>query len=175
MALDSTPPEALAEMDVEVRRGRGPEQSGCGGHSSTSLDDLGWVLLTFAAPGDDRTPAEKMGYMVALTAGEPPEGMHFPSEPWRAFSHEEGAALQLSWVDGASDDQESVDFTVTVTPMDLAGNQGPAFEVRIREGGSGEFAGCTAASPSRPCGLVVQLVVLVGLLLLARRTGAARR
>lgn len=159
MAEDFVTPGEIGEVAVDVRRGTAAERSGCG-HSSSSLDDLGWVYLRFSPSGDDRTPAEKMGYMVVLEEGEPPEGMLFPSEPSRAFMEDDGVALQLSWIDGASDEQETFDFTVSVTPLDLAGNEGKARLVRIEHGGTEEEIGCSVGRLGGFGGTVLLLMIL---------------
>lgn len=88
---------------------------------------------------DDRTDAEHMGYRVEVVAGHAPSDPTWPTGPVRAL----GGTLYFHWVDGGSDDQEAVDFTLRIRAVDLAGNEGPPSDVRIRDDGSS--AGCRVA------------------------------
>jgi hypothetical protein len=128
-AVDTSAPSAIGGLAVDVQRGAGPRSDGCFGGSqmTTSCDDTGFVTLTFAPATDDRTPADRMGYEVLVTSGDAPFAL-------------EGAVrsdgrIVFVWSDGATDDQEALDFTLAVTPIDLAGNRGPTSEARVTDAG----------------------------------------
>ena len=64
-----------------------------------------------------------------------------PSYVFRGFRVVEDVSrevfrLKLAWVDRATD-QEAIDFTVTVTAVDLAGNESvPSLPIRVRHPGA---------------------------------------
>jgi hypothetical protein len=137
MAADSSPPSPVVVDAVEILRGQGSQGDGCGA-ASTSCDDIGRVLFHFTTPTDDRTGAALLGYRIVLVSGELPEGLQLPLMPVRRF--QEGDPIFLHWVDGATDDQEPVDFVVAVSTVDLAGNESAPVEVHVLDAGSG--GGC---------------------------------
>ncbi|MBK8999002.1 MAG: hypothetical protein IPM35_25040 [Myxococcales bacterium] len=137
-AVDSTPPSAIAKPSFTVQRGHGPE-GGCGSQSSDSCADIGSISVHFQPASDDRTDAANMGYRVEVVKGVAPADSTWPSAAVRAH---EGNTLYFHWADGESDEQEAIDFTLAISALDRAGNQGPATELRIRHGGSEE--GCRA-------------------------------
>ncbi len=143
-AVDTTPPSALGETTASVRRGRGPETSGCS-ETTTSCDDIGTVAIHLGAVSDDRTDEAEMGFRVELIDGALPSGLVLPSGDVRASPD---GSLTLGWSDGASDDQEAFDFTLRVSAVDRAGNVGPGSDVRVRHGG-GSSDGCEIAAGSR--------------------------
>ena len=129
-----------------------------------STDDLGWVTLTVTPPEDDRTPADKMGYLITLVDGTIPDGMTMPSEPWRTT----GGTLTLSWVDGATDNHDSFSFTLAITPMDLAGNEGPAFQLTVSD--KDGDAGCQSSfAPTRYLPSLLLFLFLLLTFIMARR------
>jgi len=118
---------------VSVKRGVGPQSRGCGGEeSASSLDDLGIVSISIGETLDDRTPPESMGYDLSLASGVLPEGMTLSPFAIRTMD----GVLQLSWIDGAEDDQEPISFELYIVAIDLGGNQGPATTVTVQEEGS---------------------------------------
>jgi len=159
-AVDTTPPEAVQGMTVSIKRGVGPTSSGCS-QMASSCDDLGWIQLDPVGATDDRTEPAQLGFIIEKTAGTLPSGMRLPEGPVRAFE-----GLTLSWIDGATDDQEGFNFTLDVMPVDLAGNVGEAFSVRIRN--APEDMACTVGRMNNNSGLVWALLV-VGLVALRRR------
>ena len=52
----------------------------------------------------------------------------------------------LTWVDGASNDQEPIEFTLRVVAIDLAGNESAPQTVRV----SDDPGGCAIAPARRP-------------------------
>lgn len=147
IGVDTAGPSAIAEVRAQIIRGRGDD---CG--AATSCDDLGRVELVVTPGGDDRTPAESLGYRLVLVDGRLPRGASLPSEPVRLAN----GRLRIVWIDGASDDQESLSFTLSLIPIDLAGNEGPPTEVRVRDAG----AGCNAGRVELPAWVLAALLVL---------------
>lgn len=140
--LDGDAPLAPVVEELLITRGRGPQRSGpFGGSSMSSCDDLGFLSLVLSQPADDRHDAEELGYYVEHVAGTLPDGMYVPGEPLR------GPELPLHWGDGATNDQEPLDFTLRVRAVDEAGNIGDPVEVDVTdEGGAGCSTTGSAAS-----------------------------
>jgi hypothetical protein len=155
--LDSSAPGAVEVLAVDIHRGQGPDCSGLGQQSSLSTDDTGTLAIRIAPPADDRTPAESMGYRIELLSGEAPAGL-LPDVDIRAF---EADRILLHWVDGRRDDQEPLDFSLSIRAIDLGGNLGPRSDaVEARHPGS---SGCATA------GSAPLWALLIGLALLRRR------
>ncbi len=136
VGVDIAAPAALGPVTVNLNRGTRPEADGCGGGAATSCDDIAILDISFDDAIDDRTPAERMGYVVRLVAGSLPTGITLSDEPVRL----PGGGLVYSFGDN-SEDQDDIDFTVSITPVDLAGNEGPGTEVRIRAAGNSACSG----------------------------------
>jgi hypothetical protein len=100
-----------------------------------------------------------MGYVVTLVEGALPAGLTLPQGAVRSM----GGMIYLHWVDGDSDDQEALAFTVMVAAVDLAGNTGPGTTISIRDAGSG--GGCSLIATRT---LSAWPVATFGLILLAR-------
>ncbi len=147
---DSIPPGRVTIASAEVLgRGKGPDCAGLG-YSQTSCDDLGTIEMEITPASDDRTPTEKMGYRIEVVDGEPPVGL-IPDYDVRAQG---GGVLWLHWIDEAKDDQEPLDFTITIRAVDLGGNLGQISEpIEIRHPGSG---GCSSAG-----GIPSEMLVLL--------------
>jgi hypothetical protein len=139
--LDTTPPSAIGETTYSVTRGRGPERSGCS-ETSSSCDDIGGIQLYVSEVTDDRTSLEKLGYRVEVVAGSLP-GFSTPTTAVRAFN---GNQLFFHWIDDAEEEQESIDVTFRIRAVDLAGNEGPPRDVRVRDDGRSD--GCSLATTS---------------------------
>ena len=146
-------PEVLG---VSVKRGRGPvcDADGC---SFSTCDDIGAVTVELA-PREARDP--RVGHELALSGGNPPEGMGQFSRLLSAS----GDALRLHWIDGDADEQEPLDFSVTVTEIDAFGNRGPdSVEVRVLDDGvpdPGPGEGPEDASGGGGLGWAVPLAML---------------
>ena len=117
-----SPPEAVGEFTYSVTRGKGPKSAGCNSQSASSCDDLGRLLLHFKPSTDPDSEATAVGYRLRLVAGSVPAGLDVPREPLVAG----GGMIQLLWIDGATDDQEEFDFSLTLTPVDANGNEDPS-------------------------------------------------
>lgn len=144
---DTDPPGAPVLGEALITRGVGPE--GVFIQSATSCDDLGWITIELTEPDDD----DALGYTMEVVAGTTPDGFSLPQSPFHLVE----SGLILVWIDDATDDQEAFDFTLAVTAMDPAGNEGPADEIQLTDGGSG----CGVAGLSGSW--------LLGLMLLGRR------
>jgi hypothetical protein len=147
-AVDSTSPTALGTSSYTVERGHGPERSGCT-ETASSCDGTGNITLYLGEVSDDRTPEEKLGFRVELVAGNAPSNSTWPSDPnapSATVRAHVGRTLFLHFEDGEDEDQEAIDFTLRVRAVDLAGNEGPPTEIRIRD--SGSDSGCRVASGS---------------------------
>lgn len=159
-AIDKEPPGRVETVGVSVHRGKGPEGSGCNRRGSTSCDDIGSIALIPTPPSDNRTPKEELGYRVRFIGGRVPDGLHIPDGARRLYEFEP-PSFGLRWIDGATDDQEAFDFTVTLTAIDKAGNEGPeSAPIRIHHGGS---SGCRMARGSELGSFALVLGALVGL------------
>ncbi len=166
---DTTPPAQVTDVGVSIQRGRGPERSGCS-ESATSCDGIGMLRIHIATPPqDDHTPSTRIGYLLRLAAGSLPKGVSLPTQAIRSSAGDE---LAISWSDDATDEQEALDFELTLTPVDEAGNEGPVSgPIVVRHGGTSE--GCVATRGSVNGGTGVALVLLFAWGF-ARRMGRTR-
>lgn len=159
VAADATPPSALRVGDVRIWRGHA--NAACEGDSCAGMGSI-FVELGFE---DDRTPPEWMGVRITVVEGRTPPLTQGPEGTW--FT-QDAHGLHLAWVDGARDTQEALDFTLELTPIDLAGNAGPSVQVEIHDPGSG---GCGTSSGSTMPSVLV-LLALAARLVLRRREAA---
>lgn len=157
-AVDGQPPETPATGAVAVHRGRGPEGTGCGG-SATSCDDIGRINLIVQA-SDDRTPAHAMGYRFAVVRGRAPIGLFARGTD---FKYADGTTVSLWWDDGASDDQEDLDFDLEVRALDRAGNvSAGAATITVRsEGGGCRLAGSRSRATPSAAVLLLAMVAII--------------
>lgn len=164
--VDHTPPGKIPSAGVTVERGHGPTGGGCnGGAASTSCDDIGTVTLFPTAPTDDRTPPADLGYVVNVVAGALPKDATLPDGP---VLLDPDGGLRIRWIDGANDDQESIDLSVTLTAVDRGGNPGAASEpIRVHD--AGRSSGCRAARGGDGSSFAIVLGLLATARLAARR------
>jgi hypothetical protein len=164
-AVDVTPPGQVSVVVPQLKRGVGPSGSGCGSQTATSCDDLGRLTLRVAAPAEDRTAPEQLGYRIRVVAGTPPSGLTFPDGAVVQYAW----GLDFAWIDGATNDQEPIDFVIDVAAVDRAGNQGPpSAPVRIADGG-GSGKGCRVARGGDARSFALVLAALFGLARRKRR------
>jgi hypothetical protein len=121
-AVDRSAPSPPEVSVASIKRGRAAEPGPGGLVVANSCDDIGMITLRLNGATDDRTVADRMGYVVVVSEGAP-EGLQ-PADAVRAPAGE----LVLHWIDGATNDQEPLDFTVSVLAVDLAGNRSSASE-----------------------------------------------
>ena len=140
-ATDKVAPKAVTRASAVVtKRGRGGSIGSC--------DDLGFIELTLGGATDDRTPPDKLGYLLQLEGGTLPAGYTLPRQAARL----QGDKLYLAWLDGASLTQEAFDFSFRVVTVDLAGNVSPPSAVVMvsHPGGSGCSLGGLGAAGRGP-------------------------
>ncbi|HOX47346.1 MAG TPA: hypothetical protein PK668_27380 [Myxococcota bacterium] len=161
--LDTSPPGQITAITVEkVHRGKG-EDCNLFGCEWTEDEDMGFMILRFQPPVDDRTPVESMGYRCTQIGGNPILRFAFP------YDQRGGAdgRFVLNWYDGANNEQEAMDVLLQLQAIDLGGNVGPASEpIEVSDPGSG---GCATSSGSALP--VLSLVLLAGLWSRLRRRG----
>jgi len=153
-ATDQMPPTLPPPGAPRITRGKGAQGVGCTA-SASSCDDIGSIVIPVRAT-DDNTPPAQIGFRMSVEDGSLPSGLTLPSgavKPW-------GDVLVLNWVDGASDDQEPIDFTLRVVAIDLAGNESAPQTVRV----SNDPGGCTIAPARRPYSALAFVATAVSLL-----------
>lgn len=139
-ACDRTRPERPRGSLVRVVRGRGPIHREDGTMSRSTCDVFGTVVLRFGSqPKDDRSPADMLGYRIVHRGGVLPERFEIGPAPERlAPGFDE---LFIHWMDGATDEQEPIEFALSIVVVDRAGNESlPSEPIRVRHSGSGSQA-----------------------------------
>ena len=129
-STDKVAPTVTRTEVLAVARGQGPRDEGGCGSSSSSCDDIGWVRLGVQG-ADDTTPPAEMGWFFELESGALPQGMTLPATAVRATNGE----VQLSFVDGAKDDQEKIECVLRVFAVDRAGNKSAPARVEVAHDG----------------------------------------
>ena len=154
-AIDTTPPEVpvLGEVVIE----RDPAGDGC--WSASACQGAGSVDLSIEMSADDRTSSDEMGYVIELAGGELPRNMTLPAGPVRAYSSGDSGVISFYF----SDDDQDLDFTLSVRAMDLAGNLGEPVMVEV---GDGSSSGCSAGARS---GSMTMILVILALAVAVRR------
>jgi len=99
----------------------------CGGNSCEGIG----TLAIGAAASDDLTPANGIGYQFVLVAGALPAGFTLPQGPSKVTISDD--KIWFAWDDGATDDQEDIDFTLSVVAIDAAGNESAPQTVRVSD------------------------------------------
>lgn len=172
-AVDTTPPGTPVVGPISITRGHGPARSGCSSTAS-SCDDIGAITFTLSAT-DDRTPAEKMGFRLTARRPATLEGFFPVGMDVRLFE----GLMAVRWLDGATNDQESLDFELEVRAIDLAGNVStePAIIKVHQDTGGCSFGRGSTQSGDRPGVVVFGLAALLMVVRRRRRrrSGAAVR
>jgi hypothetical protein len=107
---------------------------------------------------DDMTPADRIGYRVAVVAGKSPAGFDVPSGVVN-WAHSD-ASVWIHW-SGIGDD---VDFTLELVAVDAAGNESAPQTVRIYD----DIGGCSIGPRGGVNGGTLAILVLA-LVLAGRR------
>lgn len=168
MDNDAEDGEAPTKVDIEVvdiQRGTGFSGPFSPGGSRGSCSDLGVLRVALDSVEDD------VGYRFEVIEGSfegytREEPVRPPGCSPEASSCDE-SEFQFSWVDGATDHQEPLDFRLRVTPVDRAGREGPSSTVQVsdRVDGGGGCGGCGQAggAPLSGGAAVVFGVLLAGM------------
>jgi len=128
------PAAATASFDI-VRFD--DDNGGCAGGAENSCSDTAIVAIAVSA-SDDRTPADQIGYQLALVSGELPAGMTLPQGAVVPFDG------KLNFVFRA-EDRAGFTADLEVRARDQNGNLGPPTIVTISEAGDG---GCRTSGAS---------------------------
>jgi hypothetical protein len=156
-------PGAVGDVTYTIERGKGPRSEGCGKSSVSSCDDLGFVTLHFGSSPDAATDPTAVGYRVRFVGGALPDDLSVSDAPLLAPT----GMIHLVWIDGASDDQEPIDFSLAITPVAKNGSEGPTSPpVHIRD--DGRIAGGCSLRGKSAQGAVLPLALLALALVLRR-------
>lgn len=161
---ERVPPTLDRAETTSISRGVGPQRAGCsGGSSSSSCDDLGSFAIAVA--GHDDLPGE-VGFLFELASGSLPSGLTLRPGPVRARN----GAVSFVFLDGAEDDQESLDLTLRVFAIDASGNRSEPRVVAVSHPGSG--GGCGQIAPARVSSIAPGCAALLLVALRLRRRRA---
>ena len=156
IGIDVHAPDTVDHTSVLITRGRGPVCVN-GACASTSCDDKGIVSLQFSPASDDRTSLESMGYRAVLLEGSLPDTLSLSENAVLGPER-----LNLLWIDGATAEQEPLDFTLGLIAIDLAGNESALAEVRVVDDGRRTATGCAVSARSEsPMSLCAVLLLLL--------------
>jgi hypothetical protein len=133
VGIDAVPPEWTNPPAVGFQK-RGQGAAGCG--DGDQCDAIGTLFVTVAAT-DDRTPPQSIRYRLQLVSGTPPRTLHVPDHDVRPLG---SYGIPLAWNDSATDSQEAFSFTLSLAPVDLAGNVGESRTLTIADPGTGGCA-----------------------------------
>lgn len=151
---------------MTIRRGVGPQGSGCNGSSTSSCDDIASIALHFTAPDDDQTAAADLGYEIAVVSGTAP--FQLDENAVLAMVDGVNATLWLYWSDEASDTQEPIEFSLTLQAVDSDGNLGAVSDpIMINDPGYSD-SGCAVRWLDRSRVPFAWLALLAGLFGLRR-------
>ncbi|MEL6346988.1 MAG: hypothetical protein AAFV53_27995 [Myxococcota bacterium] len=145
------PGAVTAVAVVDINRGHGPDCDEDGLCMSTSCDEIGTMTLQFDTALDDQTDELEMGYLLDVVSGMPPIDFVVPVDAIRAPDGQ----ITLSWQDGDTVVQEAFSFELSITAVDLAGNEGSPSFVQVSHGGRAipddvaASAGCSSSGALR--------------------------
>lgn len=112
---DRQPPVIVSATVGEIIRGRGPVRED-GNFIVTSCDDIGSIRLRVEAE-DLGAGADQLGWEIRVDGEGAPKFFNTQSPIIAADD-----TLTLFWSDGATNDQEALDFTIRLRVIDRAGN-----------------------------------------------------
>ena len=143
--IDHRPPEpaVVVEGPLDLKRGIGPRsvEGRPGHHYSTSCDDIGYFAVEIEPGRDERTDREQLGYAFEVIEGEAPAGLFGRGPvglPSAGLTPAQGERHLLSfwWADGATNEQEALDFTFVIRTVDRGGNKSaPSAPITIEHAG----------------------------------------
>jgi hypothetical protein len=159
---DTTPPSAIPSAWVEdiVRDDTNDTRgNACAGQADCIL--IGTVEVGLTPPTDDTTPEAQIGYIVSAEShdgGRAPNLWvnHYPSDSGEQVLLAPNGRLLIDFMEPA-EEVLSLDFDLLITPVDLAGNRGDAYRLRVRDS---DAMGCQA---SRVRGFTISPVWFIAL------------
>ena len=157
-ATDQVPP-TLPRLSIASLQ-RGKAQEGC---TVNSCEGIGSLAIAGAAT-DDVTPDTGIGYRFSLVAGALPPSFSILLDQPSGATVSDGE-IWFHWDDGATDDQETIDFTLRVIAIDAAGNESAPQTVRVTD----DPGGACAIAPARASARQIAWVALAALCLASRR------
>lgn len=167
--IDTTPPERVHIRSVKIYRD--PERS-----PGLSCWD-GYADIHIADPVDDKTPPEQMGFRYEVVDGTAPNLFpNFYPGPIKLHRGSKGyLSVFLPWMETEPDPAiiPPVRFTVRITPIDLAGNEGPPVDVVVQD--PADDTGCNATGASGGLGLawlIAGLLAAMACLVRVSRSGS---
>ncbi|HEY0705639.1 MAG TPA: hypothetical protein VGG33_02525 [Polyangia bacterium] len=148
-------PRRLELVAAEVRRGRGPCQSGTGSKTGSSCDDLGLISLTVKLP--DAGQACAFAFVMQLAGGAPPSGVVIPpgllSGTCNALTPNH-AGFEFLWSDGNTDQQEPFSFDLEMRAIDGKGKESPPAVFHIEHDGRPSHQCPTSPADTSGCALI---------------------
>lgn len=167
--VDTTPPEPVQVRSLEVYRDPLRRQG------LTCWD--GYVYIKIADPVDDKTPPEQMGFRYEVVDGTAPDLLrdHFPGPVKLRRGGDGDFGVSLPWMEIEPDPAiiPPVRFTVRITPIDLAGNEGQPVDVVVQD--PADDTGCNATGASGGLGLawlIAGLLAAMACLVRVSRSGS---
>jgi MYXO-CTERM domain-containing protein len=148
-ASDTVAPSAVTASAGVVRSD--PDDDGCGGGTATTCSDIAMIGISVAAT-DDAAPAAKLGYVVHVVGGTPPDRLTGdampvqPPVPGRLYFYFSAA------------DRDGFELELEIRARDLNGNLGPPTIVVVGEPGE---SGCSTSQPATLGGVVLALIALL--------------
>lgn len=125
--------------------GGGCAHTDCDGkYASVDVDVIG---------DDDRTPVERLGYILTITGGDPPAGMYSVVPDGMPIFQPQG-----SFSFGFDHDDHDFAFDLAVRTVDLNGNVSEPTRLHIAEHGAG---GCSTTAAATGGWLVLPIIGLV--------------
>jgi hypothetical protein len=138
-STDQQAPRFTSPPTLTVTRGQSPDQgAGCEKRSSGDCSDAGTIRIAVPV-SDDQTPSEECGFRLSLSSGALPTGVRLPTSDVRAVNGE----IILHWF---QDDGRPLDFTLAVSPIDAAANEGTPITLPFSSGDGG----CSVVPGARP-------------------------
>ncbi|HEY2732892.1 MAG TPA: hypothetical protein VGI70_02860, partial [Polyangiales bacterium] len=127
-----TPPSTFSQVAATTHRVNGTH---CHGDScsSSSCGDVGELTLTFAAPSDDHTALEQLGYRVVWLAGSAPASLDAYTQQTQPLQNANEIEIDLGF-----DGIEQLNGELALIAVDRAGNES-AMSAPIHV----EYSGCT--------------------------------
>ena len=161
-STDVSPPARPILLDAWIERFDPPAGTDPDEECSGALARL-YVELSV---DDDQTPADQLGFATRVVDGGVPFAADIEANDVRVGLSVAAATVDVVYRWGRSAYDDPIDAAIELTPIDRAGNRGPAILVDVSDPGS-EDGGCSVAGGSGAAGPGL-MVVLLGLAWLRR-------